>query len=158
MDQALSPIEKIRARREALKQRKSIDLLVPGYQGQVAIRFKPVDDAELEKFANATIRDDGDSKIDAAFDLILRAHDVVLIREGDDLVPLVNEEESPVGLTLELGRLLEFPDGIDTARGVVRELFSPDGTAPAAAVAVAGALISWLQGNEADIGKSLLGE
>lgn len=150
-----STLDRIRQRREALKASKTLDLVVPGYQGDVAVRYRLVEDDAFEKLA----QDATDGKnIEANLDLLIRACESVLARnpETGSLEAIEDEEGPIVGFDLRLAQDLGFE--AETAREVVRGLFSPEGAQPMAFFQHAGALTQWLSGNERGVDRALLGE
>lgn len=156
--------DQLRRRREHLKSKKTLDLLVPGYQGLLGVRYRALGDDEFEqliKKMGATDRVDAQSNIDAALDLLIRSCECILIDEGNDLEPLTDDGDVPIAYDVRLAETLGYADELGdspTARAIVRGLFSPEGHAPLAPAGHADSLVKWLQGNEQAIDQALLGE
>jgi hypothetical protein len=152
-----SSLEAIRSRRTELARRKTLDLLVPGYE-DLGVRYQPVPDEEFDKLvARIQAAGAGSSNVDAACDLLSHSCEAILYRaEGGPLEPLTDDAGVPLGFDTRLAELLGFE--AQTARAVIRGVFSPDGTAPLAPGLHAMAVVEWMQGNEAAIDRALLGE
>jgi hypothetical protein len=156
--------DQLRQRREELRKRDHIDLVVPSYSGVLGVRYEPIPDEEFDKLVKRITAAGGanaPSNIDAACDLLIKACSCMLLRVGDDLEVLEDESGVAVKFDVRLAEALGFADDYDgtpTARQVVRGVFSPDGTAPLAPGQHANALLEWMQGNEGKIDEALLGE
>lgn len=148
--------DRIRAEREAIAAEKTLDLLVPGYKGQLAIRYRSVSDRELDAFIKQ-IQKDGEAGIRANYDLLIECCETVLVRvqEDGDLEPLTDDQDGPIRFDIRLAEFLGFEAA--SARETVVGVFSPDGSQALAPFEHTVAVISWLQGKSEEVDPALLG-
>jgi hypothetical protein len=156
-----SPRARARAMRKALGENKSIDLIVPGYEGLLGVRYKPVPEEEWKVIAQRLERAgnvDQTSGLDVAIDLIVAACDGVIWRDEPALDwQLVNDESDvPLRFDQRLAEWLGFE--ADTAREVVRGVFSPEGSKPISPSVHGDAVAEWMRGNDQAINRALLGK
>lgn len=152
---ALSLRDRLRKQREELRQNNRLELLVPGYDGELAVRYKPISDGEMSRFADKINKGD-DTGLDAARQMIVLATDCLLVRKDGELVPWRDDDGEPVGFGEQLATMLDID--ADRAADVVAEVFSPDGVHPLAVMAHGGALVNWMQGKDLEVDEALLGE
>lgn len=149
-------IAQIQALRAELAAAETLDLLVPGYDGRLAVRYKTMADKELELLRKKAAKVEQNGKdIEFACDFIINCCDDILIAENDVLVPIRGD----VKTTFSSGALVDlFALDAQTAREEVLEIFSPNNTQRLAPAAHVQALQSWMQGSLQEIDKELLGE
>lgn len=147
--------DRLRERRDALRQSKTIDLLIPGYDDDLACRYRAIPGKEAELIANKVGRNGEGQKV--ARDLLIRCCETILVRptEAGLLEPL-EEDGAAVRYDERLARYLGFE--ARKASEVVQGVFSPEHVRDLAHVDQATALLNWMQGRERDIDRSLLGE
>lgn len=148
-----SPKDRIRRLREQKRSRNRLDLLVPGYEGELGVRYEPIDPDKSKEFGKRLTK--SESGVEAANELIAEASECLLVRGEDGLEPL-KDDEGTVTFAEGAGEYLGFE--AESVRDAIRETFSPDGTSPFAAMAHANALMEWMQGNDAAVDRALLGE
>lgn len=155
-----SSLDRIRARRAELERKQTIDLIIPGYEGQFGARYRILSDDELDKLLKGVDgREVTISKgIESTLDVLIAACECLLVipDDGEQFEPLTNDEGVPYRYETALAEELGFE--AETARQVVRGVFSPEGTQPLAAGAHGQAITAWMQGDADQIDKALLGE
>lgn len=148
--------DQIRAEREAIASEKTLDLLVPGYRGLLAVRYHSISDRELEEYLKRAQREN-DQSIRSNYDLLIEACETILYRESDEqeFTPALDENGDQIRFDVRLAEML----GMDatTARETVAGFFSPDGAQPLAVAQHIGAVADWLQGKSSEIDPALLG-
>lgn len=148
--------DRLRQRREEMRADNTLDLLIPGYDGELAVRYRPISEDQLQRFADRLTKKTGGEALLAARQLIIAAAETVLVREDGELRPLTDDNGAPIIFDARLGEIMEIE--ADRAVDIVAEVFSPDGVQPLAVNAHGGALINWMQGNDAEVDARLLGE
>lgn len=150
---ALSLRDRLRQRREEKRADNRLDLIVPGYEGDLGVRYRPIPEGELQGFAQRLTKET--EGLAAARQMIVASCDTILVREGD-LEPLTDDDNQPIRFDERLGEFL----GIDADRAVdiAAEVFSPGGAQPLAVMAHASALVNWMQGKDLEVDEDLLGE
>lgn len=148
--------DQIRAEREAIASEKTLDLLVPGYSGLLAVRYRSISDREMEGYAKR-LQKDGDVGIRAGYDLLIEACEAILVRmdTSDEFEVLEDDNGDAVKFDVRLAEFLDVEAA--SARETVAATFSPEGVQSLAAVDQAGAVLAWLQGKSSEIDPSLLG-
>lgn len=148
--------DRIRAERESIAAEKSLDLVVPGYSGLLAIRYRSISDREMERYA-ARIQKENDAGIRAGYDLLIEACEAILVRMETDQEFEILEDDDGDRVRFDI-RLAEFL-GVEasSARETVAAIFSPEGVQSLAAFDQAASVLAWLQGKSADIDPALLG-
>lgn len=152
-DEPGSVREHLREKREALKKRTTLDLLVPGYDGELAIRYHAIPGQVAEKLGRK-IQDSGTRALDASADFLIRCCEVVLVRNDGKLEELETDDGEPVQFDHELAQVFGFE--AEKAREIVLGVFSPEQNRDLAVIEHGTALINWMQGHEAEIDRSLL--
>lgn len=136
-----SRLDWLRAKHDALKADRTVDLAVPGYDGRVVVRYGPVPWGVMSNVQPMILAGDADAAMfgKANADVVIAACRDVLVRDDgeDDLHGI--DPEGPVRFGPELADLI----GADakTARGVVEWLFPSEW----AVAAHATELITWTQ-------------
>jgi len=155
-----SPKARLRAKREELRQKKEIDLIVPGYGGVLAVRYRAVKQEDFERLGQriAQMGADNVTALDAAIDLLTESCVTMLYRDEPDQIfePLEDDAGKPITYSPALAELLGFE--ANTAREVVLGVFSPDGVKDLSPLVHGNALSEWMQGNDDRINRSLLGK
>lgn len=148
---------RILQKREELKKRKTIDLLVPGYGNVLAIRYHAIPGQDSEKIG-AKLR--GSGAMGVAADLCIRCCECMLAKDANGEFqpwkadkPEPGEEDEPLKLDYRLARELGYEG---TGRAVVYGLFSPDRNQDLTVIDHANSLLSWMQGREESIDSALL--
>lgn len=112
-------LDSLRRNAERRRETRTIDKPVPGFHGELILRFKPLDVGELERFAEAR-RAGKVSEISEGIDAMATCCIGVFGRDGNHLIEL------PARLDHRLAVLLGMPippDATLTAREVVLNLF-----------------------------------
>lgn len=147
---------RLTAKREEIRARKDLDLLIPSYGGELAIRYHAIPEEEFQKIAGKISGGVNQGNVNTALDLLIKACTCILVREGEDLEPLVDDDDKPIRFDPRLAEFFGFE--ATKARDVVKGVFSPDGKLPLAPGPHALSLVEWMQGNDAKIDQDLLGE
>src|SRR3954471_10250357 len=116
-----SIIERLRARAAASQRARTLDLAVPGYRGELLVRFQPLDVAAVEHFMSRNMEArTAAGGISETIDAMVRACVAVYAMDNGDLVP-VEDERGPVRLEHRLAVLLALaePEPVLTAREIV---------------------------------------
>lgn len=161
-----SALAAIRKRRdEIIKEGGHLDLLVPGYEGNLKVRYRDLSDAEhdelAKRFERARKRDDTAGERESGADILIKHCERIYVREpgADEFVEL-EENGDPFRFDKRLAPLLGL--GSETAREVVLDVFSPSNGPrrrhPDAIAPHIEAIFAWRQGREEEIDKRLLGE
>lgn len=136
-----SLLDRLRSRAVEVQRDRTLDLDVPGWRGELVLRFRPLDVGQLERFVEN--RSAGRvTGISESIDALATACVGVLGRDGDRLEELA-DERGPVRLEPRLGVLLGMP-GVDesyTAREIVLALFGGNAFALGAFV---DRLVEWM--------------
>jgi hypothetical protein len=117
-----SLIARLRERTARQQEGRTLDVDVPGFGGELLLRFKPLDLTTLDHiFGNQSPKSSG---INETIEALTRSCVGVLARDGDELVQL-SDAEGPVLLEDRLAVLLDMPHpaGPLTGREVVLALF-----------------------------------
>lgn len=148
--------DRIRAERESIAAEKTIDLIVPGYSGLLAVRYRAISDREMEQYAQK-LQKEGDAGMRAGYDLLIETCESILVRVESDRDFEVLEDDDGDRVKFDV-RLAEFL-GIEakSARETVAQTFSPDGAQSLAAFSHVAAVQEWLMGKSSEIDPSLLG-
>lgn len=155
----LTAKERIRAKRDELRKQQTLTLLVPGYEDELAVRYRAIPGDDMNKFQKRLVKTEAGMK--TAEEVMIRCCDTVMAidDEGRKLEPLVGDREENDFIVLSDMRLAEYL-GFEakSVHEIIAGTFSPDDTRPLAAFTHAQALMSWMQGKNEEIDKSLLGE
>lgn len=165
-----SVLDLIHERREQLAAERTLDLLVPGHDGNLAVRYHAEPLEELtDEFRKAQRKRDTDPL--AGTDILVRLCETILIRnEEGDLQPLAvyasaagridedlqEAEDNPIGFDIRLARLGLIPEHVESARQIVKAFFSPEDAQVLAPASHIQSLQLWLQGQAEEIDNSLL--
>lgn len=128
--QASSILDDLRARRQEISQRKTVDLEVPGYDGKLVVRYRRLEWEELSKIGNRAEKSKNPRKVLIAHvDTIVGACEEVFYRQvpGGPLVRLAdvipdNEEGLPVKYDQRLADFFGVEGG--SARKVCLAVFN----------------------------------
>lgn len=161
-----SALAAIRKRREEIiKEGGHLDLLVPGYQGNLKVRYRDLSDPEhdelAKRFERARNRDDTAGERESGADILIKHCERIYVREpGAEKFEVLEESGDPFRFDKRLAPLLGLES--ETAREVVLDVFSPsEGPRrrhPDAIAPHIEAIFAWRQGREEEIDKRLLGE
>jgi hypothetical protein len=139
-----SLLARLRERAAEVARERSIDLPVPGWRGELVLRFQPLDVPALERLiARRGTNVEAGSGLNEAIDAVTRACTGVYARDDDELVQLA-DIDGPVRLEHRLAVLLAMPmppDAELTAREVVLGLFGGNAFALGSYV---DRLVSWM--------------
>jgi hypothetical protein len=133
-----SLVERLRRRAQDVQRQRTFELPVPGWGGELVLRFKPLEIAQLERFL---ARDASD--VSANIEAMGVCCVAVLGRDGGRFVELA-DAEGPVRIEHRLGVLLGMPippDATLTTREVVLMLFGGNAMALGAFV---DRLVTWM--------------
>lgn len=143
-------LDHLKAKRAELAQRQTIDLDVPGYGGDLVIRYKSIPLEQLNETLLKVTRAGSEKHVlEANADLLIRTCEGIYVRQSPDspLEPLDPEASEPTTFSSgTLPELLGLTD-VTTARQEVFAVFSPDGAQPLAIGRHSDAVITWLQGS-----------
>jgi hypothetical protein len=158
-------METIRHKRNKIIAKDHLELLVPGYEGTLKVKYRALSDGQHDEAAKrvrrAEEREDVEGRRESMADVLILHCDRIYVRESDD-APFQELEQhgEPLKFESRLASLLDV--GVDTARAVVLEVFSPkeDGRRrqPDAIALHVNAIFSWREGRENEIDEALLGE
>lgn len=161
-------LDGIRKQRSAMIGKDYLDLLVPGYEGNLKIRYRNLSDEEHDQLTKAVERanekEDTAGERRATANVLVKHHDMIFVREsGDEEFILLEEGDGPIRFGREIVRVLGLSDTVDTATMAVIETFSPIDekgrrTQPDAMATHMQAIVAWRQGRMEDINKAVLGE
>jgi len=163
-----SSLARVKAQREAIVSKEFLTLRVPDYE-DLQVRYRLMSEKATEEVARKIESAQrsgasGKKNMEIAADFLVAACDAVLVRIEDTgkFEVLVGEHEQPVRFDAELADVLGI-DGVDQARQIVLETFSPEGDDglrrnPDAIIDHLNAIISWRKGREYEIDQGLLGE
>lgn len=149
--------DQIREERDAIASKKTLDLLVPGYdQDLIGIRYRAIEQREFEAFAKKQ-RGGGEEGFNANIEMLVLCCDSILYRksEGDPLKPALDENGEKIRFDIRLAEAFDLQ--ATSARETLLGLFSPDGAQPFAVLRHVEAVSSWLSGESHEIDQSLLG-
>lgn len=119
-----SLVDRLRSRAREVGRERSLDLPVPGWHGELVLRFRPLDVGQLERFVEAR-RTGRASGVSEAIDALATCCVAVLGRDGGRLERLA-DAAGPVLIEHRLGVLLGMPippEATLTVREVVLGLF-----------------------------------
>lgn len=125
-----SVLETLKKRREVISADRRLDLDIPGYNGDIVARYKPVPWDRLKKIAEKAEASSSHRKeLNAQADTIAMACDTLLVRIEEELIPLHEAYpdvfgDRPAKYDDRLGKLLGFD--ADTGRQAVLRLFRND--------------------------------
>lgn len=152
---AETPLDRLRARRRALGEKKTIDLEVPGYDGELVVRFRWVAYEELAKAGRRlqAMKDTAARDVFAACDtLALACEDVLMNVDGE--LKTVAEDGEPVRFGDDrLGVALGFEPS-PKVRQNVRAVFEND----YAVLTTAARLSAWLADASQEVDGAFVGE
>lgn len=151
-------LERVRARRAEQRAERHIDIDLPGYGGDVVLRFGPVSWEVVQQVADRAQKGkDPRRMLNAQADLLIAACREVLVRVDGEVGPIVEGET--VRFDAQLGAALGIPaDDARTARSVLFEAFSLANAPDIAVAGVAVELQQWMGETDAEIDQALLGE
>jgi hypothetical protein len=153
-----SVLGELRRRRREMGTALSHEILVPGYQGMVALRVGPISGQQQSRLMERMTRSkspEKDVNLNADY-LIAACREVVVRREGEQWQSIPSEDGT-VGLDERLVDALELPP-VSKARDVLRALFSL-APSPEIAITIAGGeYISWAAGQSEELDEEFLGE
>jgi hypothetical protein len=148
----------IRQRRKELTQKRALTLIVPGYGGLVAVRYKALPREEFAAYYNK-LQEQAEPTENDNLDLLIRCCQAVLVRQttDDEWEPFDLDQAEPT--TFSSGNLATLlGEEANSAREEVKVLFSPDGSQPMAPEAHVDPLISWQSDVDFKVDRALLGE
>ena len=123
-DDALSLLDQLKEQREELKSGEHrLDLEVPGYNGMLVVRYKPVRWDVIEALTKKVRKDkSGASKnVLASTDTLIEACEEVFLRVNGELTTIPTAQGGPVQFDSRLASALSFD--AETARQVVAGVF-----------------------------------
>lgn len=119
-----SLLDRLRSRAADVQRARTHDMPVPGFHGELILRFKPLDVGQVERFVES--RTQGRTgQISEGIDVMCTACVGVYARDGDAVIQLA-DADGPVRIEHRLGVLLGMviPVGVQlTAREVTLQLF-----------------------------------
>jgi hypothetical protein len=162
LDGAGSILDRVKQHRKELLDDTTITFLVPGYHGDLAVRYRAIPSEEVEKVVK-NIGQKAKPNLVVACDFLIRCCEAMLIRREDagDAATMSERFEQLGGSDpVRLGRRIAEVMGYDanTSQEAVLGLFSPNRNRDLAVGEHALSLINWMQGKEGEIDEGLLGE
>jgi hypothetical protein len=148
--------DRVRAQREELRGETTIDLVVPGYDGLLGVRYDAIPSQEAEKLLNGLNRRGKDS-LNLAANVLIRCCKSILVKETDEFEELTTEAGAAVRFDKHLAEYLDL-DAVETVVEIVIATFSPERNRDLAVLEAAAAVLGWMQGNENEINEALLGK
>lgn len=151
-------LSNIRAMRQDLSKKDHLTLLVPGYHGLVAVRYRTLPRTELDALIGK-VQGAGTQSINDNMDLLIRCCNAVLVRQtpDDEWEPIDLGQSEPT--TFSTGNLARcLGEEANSARDEVAALFSPGGAQPLAPEAHSDPLFEWQRDSDYKIDQALLGE
>jgi hypothetical protein len=143
-----SVLARLRERAKATQQARTLDKVVPGWEGELVVRFKPLDMATVDRFVGS-LSDSSVLHVTEAVDLVARACVGVYANAGGQLEQLA-DEDGPVRIEHRLAVLLGYPvppEAKLTAREVILALFGGEALP---LTTWAGEVASWMTDREAE--------
>lgn len=152
-----SVLAQLRRRREALQQERHIDLEVPGYDGMLLARYRPVAWERLREInerAEKTLRSNPRKDLIASADVLISACECILYREekGGDTAKVLGGD-SPMRFDKRLAETMGIPEA-STARQVLFGIFADDLSVTSTYVE----LLEWQGEGDVEVDDELVGE
>lgn len=119
-----SLLDRLRTHAREVQRSRTHDMPVPGFRGDLLLRFRPLDVGQVERFVESRAQGRA-GQISEGIDVMCTACVGVLARDGDNLIELA-DSSGPVRIEHRLGVLLGMtipPDVTLTAREVALQLF-----------------------------------
>jgi len=148
-----SLLSRIRERRAQLQEERHLDLDIPGYDGMLVARYRPLPWDEVKKIGEKVEKSKNPRKeLYAMADVLVRACDSIWFRdpETNELRPVQSGE--PVRYDDRLAEALGFT--ADSARQVLLATFNNDLAVTAHHMEAA----EWMQASDVEVNEDLLGE
>lgn len=148
-----SVLDRLRRKREAVMNDRSVDLEVPGYDGEIVLRCKYLDMRVLSAIGQRVMKTEKDQakrNIIMAQDALINACDEILVRQDGELVGLMQawrDEDRPVNFSSpEVAEFFGFD--AKTARDCIMGVF---GEKDALIASVNMKYQAWVLGSTEDI-------
>jgi hypothetical protein len=169
-----SILDRLKARRESVKKSRTLDLEIPGYEGDLLARYKPVPFKVFEDDEKKRKKSKGKDPalLSAAIDQIISCCDMILVRDpGNPACVLDNDGEvtdfrpidvdaaeagSPVKWEQRLADLIDIPQ--EETRGIAKLVVLRTFCNDAALIYHASRLGIWLRDTTKEVDDDLLGE
>lgn len=150
----LSALGKLKQQRQRIAATRSFDVVVPGWGGLLVLRLGPVTGEQqsriVERARGSTARVD--------LDFLVAAFKEVLFRETpQSVLEIVTDDDVPVGLDRRLAEALDLGK-VDSARDVMRALFSQTNSPPQAIAGASNEWADWARSANDEIDEDFLGE
>lgn len=160
-DQPSSIVDRLRKQREAAMENRTVDLDVPGYGGDLFIRYGQLDTKTLSRMGDNILKTEKDRvqrAILVAMDVLIAACEGVYVRDNGQEVGVheILGDEAPVRFDMRLAEWLKFVDELPetpTARSIVMKLFIDNELAIGAQSQV---LQRWMVSNENKLSEELM--
>lgn len=139
-----SLIDRLRQHAKDTQRDRLHDRAVPGWQGDLILRFRPMGIGQLERYVESRNRTNAKAQIAEGIDALTICCVGVYARDRDTLVQLA-DEDGPIRIEHRLAVLLGWPtppDGKYTGREVALKLFGGNAFALGEYV---DALITWMR-------------
>ena len=158
-----SLIAELRQRRAELAEEQTLELLIPGYGGKLALRLGPINGATqsalLERLAKSKDRE-RDFNLNADY-LVAACREIVgRERWEDPWTPLgeLAQTEGTIKLDDRLVELLQLEPASRTAREVLRALYSGAPSAEVAITLAGGEYVQWAGAANVEVDEVFAGE
>jgi hypothetical protein len=155
-------LEQLRSRRDDIASEHTIDITVPGYRGQLALRCAPVEPRQLAAIARrVTTSRSPDRELMSNMDTLILACREIVVRESDgeewrSMAELDGGE--PVGIEERLVGLLKLQPESLTSRELLRSLFALAPSPELAINVAAGEYVDWARAADEDVDAEFVGE
>lgn len=157
-----SHLSRLRAKRDEKLADKHIDIEIPGYDGELWCRYRPVSWDDLKKIGEKVERMKHARKELLGFcDVLIAACDSFLVREepGAELEPLNPDDPEPIRYDQRLADALGFtPNQPGSARSIVLGTFGLAVSPELAITAQHNELGEWMEGANVEADEETLGE
>lgn len=155
--------ERLRAQRAKSLGPKSMTLDVPGWDGMLQIRYKPIPDDDLVKILDGVSTDNAKAMVQGNVDLLIAACDTLLVVDEGEAVPLgdiLKEQGEEVHGGVRFDAYASSALGLETegARDTVRAVFGGAVSPTFAINEHAAKLVSWMSSSSQDADKALAGK
>ncbi len=150
---AATPLDRIKGRLEELRQERHTEIDIPGYGGELVVRYRPVKWEALREIARRVEQSKSPRReLDGQASTLIDACQEVLIRVDGKLEPIDPAEVHPVRFDQRLAALLDFE--AESAREVLYGTFNND----LAVVTVHNELAEWMADADEEVNETFVGE
>lgn len=146
---------RLRNRRKKLAERHTKDFTIPGYNGELVVRYHYVEWAEMRKIAEKVEKSRAPlAELYAQCDGLAKACDEIFYNSNDRLVPFSEVAEVDVPVRYDAHLAAAFEIEVQSVRQVIRELFNND----LAVTSHYNDVLEWLQNTSQEVDDEYMGE